>query len=299
MKPERALIAERPLARHCPELMRSGPTHADLAPSLARFGERLSRHLTVSFARLWNDETVEVRSADPRECTMADLLAETAPLAANTLFCAGGRDAHILACVDAEAPLRLVDRAFGGKGEAPSPLPEAFPLSAELMISRLETEIAAGIARTFQAQSDDDFRAVRRDNSLGELAPFAADAQLLTLALTVTEQENTPWQVTFAFPMATLSKLFGNGDQSRAPGSRPKGKADPTGETFGDIPLTLRATIVDMNIPFSSLSALRPGQILPVAVARSVPLTIGDRIIAHGTVGEMDDRIAVQIVKPH
>lgn len=50
-----------------------------------------------------------------------------------------------------------------------------------------------------------------------------------------------------------------------------------------------------MRIPFSSLSTLKPGQLLPVAVARSVPLTIGDKVVAHGTVGEMDDRVAVQI----
>ena len=64
---------------------------------------------------------------------------------------------------------------------------------------------------------------------------------------------------------------------------------------YGDVPLTLSATLVDMTIGFRRLCALRPGDILPVAVARSVPLKADGKTIAHGTIGESDDRIAIQI----
>ena len=297
MKPESALIADQLLAQHCPELLRAGPTHADLAPSLKRFGTRLARALTVSFGRLWNDDTLEVRSNDPRECTMADLAAETAPLAANALLGAGKRDARFLASIEAEAVLRLVDRAFGGRGEAPSPLPEAFPLSAELMIARLESAVAGAIARALDAQGDDAVRTLRRDSNLKELTPFNDGEPLLALTLVVEEGDCKPWQLTFAFPADTLDEIFGKDEQPRAPGSGHKGHSDPGGETFGDIPLTVCATLVDMRIPFSSLSTLQVGQVLPVAVARSIPISIGDKVVAHGTVGEMDDRVAVQVTK--
>jgi flagellar motor switch protein FliM len=35
--------------------------------------------------------------------------------------------------------------------------------------------------------------------------------------------------------------------------------------------------------------------VLPVSVARHVPLRVGEATIAHGTVGTLDDRVAVQI----
>ena len=41
MKPERAFIADRPLAQHCPELLRAGPAPAELTPTLTKFGDRL------------------------------------------------------------------------------------------------------------------------------------------------------------------------------------------------------------------------------------------------------------------
>jgi len=50
-------------------------------------------------------------------------------------------------------------------------------------------------------------------------------------------------------------------------------------------------------MPFSAISALRPGQVLPVSVARSIPLSVGGRTVAHGVVGAVDDRVAIQITQ--
>ncbi|MCB2060612.1 MAG: FliM/FliN family flagellar motor switch protein [Novosphingobium sp.] len=297
MKPERALVADRTLAQHCQELLRAGPAPAELTPSLTKFGDRLARALASGLIRIWGNDALEVSSNPPRECTMAELASEIAPLAANTLLSAGTRDQRFLASVDAEAVLRLVDRAFGGSGVAPEVPPEAFPLSAELMIARLETLVVRTIAQALDAQGEGAIRAMRRDGSLTELAPFADSEPLVVLTLDVEEGECTPWHVTFAFPAKAAAELFGKNEQPRAQGADQRAEPAPGDEPFGDIPLTVRATLVDMRLPFSSLSGLKPGQLLPVAVARSVPLTIGDKTIAHGSVGEMDDRIAVQITQ--
>ena len=45
MKPERALVAERAIARHDAALLRPGPNVADLVPALARMSERMARIL--------------------------------------------------------------------------------------------------------------------------------------------------------------------------------------------------------------------------------------------------------------
>jgi flagellar motor switch protein FliM len=38
MKPERRIVAERPLARHCAELLKPAPAGADLQPAMAIAG---------------------------------------------------------------------------------------------------------------------------------------------------------------------------------------------------------------------------------------------------------------------
>lgn len=296
MKPERIFIAERPLARHCPELLRPAPAPSDLLPTLAQLGERLARCLAAGLARLSGGEAPAVRSHMPRECSMAELAGEIAPLAANSLLAPEGRAAPFLASLEAAAVLRMVDRAFGGKGDVPSPLPDAFSLSAELLMTRLEAIVATAAGEALGAQAGGAIRALRRDGSLAQLAPFPDNAALVALTLEVHE---TPapasWRLTLAFPAESLNELFGT-DQTIA-ASRPRAEASATQEPFGDMPLTVNAVLVDMRIGFSQLSSLRPGDILPVAVARSIPLKIADKVIAHGAIGEVDDRVAVQITQ--
>jgi flagellar motor switch protein FliM len=55
------------------------------------------------------------------------------------------------------------------------------------------------------------------------------------------------------------------------------------------------AVLVDIRLPLAAISALEVGQILPVPVARAVPVRVGGQTIAHGTVGALDDRLAVQL----
>jgi flagellar motor switch protein FliM len=222
---------------------------------------------------------------------MAELAADIAPLAANSLHTAGSPDLPLLASVEAEAVLRMVDRAFGGRGDAPSPLPTAFPLSAELMVARLESIVAAAVA---QALGGCPVQAVRRDGCIQQLAPFTDGETLGALTIEVDDPGRKPWTVTLAFPMSALEKLLGEGERPTTKSQR-QVQPNPANEPFGAVPLAVSAVLVDMRIGFAELSNLQPGQILPVAVARSVPLKVGDQTIAHGSIGEVDDRVAVQI----
>lgn len=66
---------------------------------------------------------------------------------------------------------------------------------------------------------------------------------------------------------------------------------------FDDLPLQLRAILVDMSMPVSKLSALAPGQVIPVPVARNIPLVSGTHTLAHGAIGTMEDRVAVRLTQ--
>ena len=304
MKPERGFIAERPLAAHCPELLHRGPDTAALRPLLARVGERLARRLAAALAPLLGGEAPLLRCSELRE-TDPVTLAGGDPLAAHCLFACGANEAPLLAVIAACGVLRIVDRAFGGRGVAPSPLPEAFPMAAELMIVRIESLLAAQLAAALAAvcEADDALAAPtaivasRRDARLTNLAPFALAEPLLALSLEIREELGEPWTITLALPERALAALFGIGAQPpRAVPQTPQGEGGLRG-CIAEVPLRLAARIVDMRLPFSTIAALAPGQILPVAVARSVPLTLGSRIIAEGVIGDVDDCVALQLTR--
>lgn len=293
MKPERAFIAERPLAQHCPELLRAssaGSAPAELVPALGHAGAKLARVVAAALSPLIGGQDLIVAPAAPREVTAADLAKEIAPLAANSLMASG--PAMLLASFEAAAVLRMIDRAFGGKGLNPNPLPGAFPASAGVVIRQLEGLVAQGFAAAFGAAFDP----VRRSGSLVELEAFADAVELTVLTLTVTEAGAEPWPIHLALPTAALAGLVGEGAQAPARKAAPR-QNNSAEEPYCDLPLTLAAVIVDMRLPMSALTELRPGSLLPVSVARNVPLRIGDKTIAHGAIGSVDDRVAIQITQ--
>lgn len=291
MKTHHSFVAERRAAQHCTELLGRLPDAAALIPALMRAGERMARLLVPAFAALLGGEDPEVTVGAPVETDLAGLADLVGPLAASSLLSAGRPGLNLLTSVDGEAMLRLVDRAFGGRGEAGNPLPRSFPLSAELMIQRVETLLAACLG---EALGQAGLTALRRDSRLADLAPFSPAARLCVLQFDLREGRQAPLKLLIALDRAHLPGLLGHGEPAPRRAAAP---ADPAAAPFADLPLPLTATLVDMRVPLSTLAALEPGAVLQVAVARAVPLAIGPTIVARGTLGAQDDRIAIKLTQ--
>lgn len=279
-------------ARHSKELLGTGPSIGELVPALSLIGERLARALGAGLAKLSGGDAPVVRVGMPMDGTLATVQAELDGLASHSLLAVGPEGKPMLATFEAAPVFRLVDRAFGGRGEVPDPLPDSFPLSAELLIAHIETTVAEALSIAFGAGHA--VRAVRRETSLRQLAPFDRNEDLLQLSLEIEEADCAPWSLSLAFPQATLAALVA---VTRHPVKERASRAapDPAAEPYASMPLPVKAVLVEMTIGFSRLSSLKPGDVLPVAVARSVPLKVGDCTIAAGTIGELDDRVAVQV----
>ena len=292
MKPERPLVAERAIAQHSPALLRPAPGAAELLPALARLGDRMARSLRGALAPVLGGGTAMVVCAKPveqaaSECTMPDLVVYS-------LYAAGPAGHPVLSVVEGETVLVLLDRAFGGAGEVPSVLPRELPVSAELMAARIEAIAAQQLAAVL-APNVSELRPLRRATSLAELGGLAADSRVAMLEFTIREGSRPPWVLRMALPMSALADLIG----TAAPrAERPRrAPASPLDLPFAEMPLTVRAVLVDVPLPLSALGALEVGQVLAVPVARNVPLRIADAVIGHGTIGAVDDRVAIQLTQ--
>lgn len=291
MKPERPLVAQRPLARHSTALLRPAPAAAELLPVLARAGEQLARKLRLGLAPLHGGEAAVVECSKAAEMSAGSFVPQG--LVSISLFAAGAEGHPLLAVVEGDTVLRLLDRAFGGPGEAPSPLPRELPLSAELMVQRIESLVTPPLAAVLGTAS---IPAQRRAPSLADLAAVAEDTPLAVLTFAIREGARPPWTLRLGFPLGALADLLGARHAASGP-KAPSAPASPRDPPFADVPLTMRAVLVDVPLPLATLSALEVGQVLAVPVARSVPLRIGDALVAHGTVGAVDDRVALQLTQ--
>ncbi|MFM5908729.1 MAG: FliM/FliN family flagellar motor C-terminal domain-containing protein [Novosphingobium sp.] len=295
MKPERAFVAERVAAQHCAELLRGMVAPAgDLMPRLSAVGDAMARTLGPAFAPLYGGEAPRVKASPARGDDDIMFGVEVGPLAANSLFAIGHGAVPMLVSVQAAAVLGLVDRTFGGRGELRGGLPDRFPLSADLMIRRIEATIAACLAPALGLPVE-ALDVLRRNGSLSDLAAFPEGAPLAAMKIEVIEEGREPWPIHIALAEAHLASLFD--EKASAPPPRVRGRADPGDEPFSSLPLDLSAVLGDMRMSMATLASLEVGQVLPVAVARQVPLKVAGRTIATGSVGEADDRVALRITQ--
>jgi flagellar motor switch protein FliM len=294
MKPERKLVAARPLAQHCAQLIRAVSETPDPLPELARTAERLARMMRTALSPLLGGEVPQVECAALREIAAEDFGA--AGLVAYSAYAAADGAITVASSIDAEAVLSLLDRAFGGPGAAPRPLPKELPVSAQLMVERIEVILAAQLGAAI-GQGAGAISPRARDTNLAQLRPFAAGTRLALLVLTISETGRGAWRLHLAIPMTAIAALIGLvGPRG---GARPHSASptNPYDAPFNALPLMLSAVIVDVAMPISAVSMLQVGQVLSVPIARNVPLRVSGLTIGHGSIGAVDDRVAIQFTQ--
>jgi flagellar motor switch protein FliM len=120
--------------------------------------------------------------------------------------------------------------------------------------------------------------------------------ELSALILEVETSHGGKWRIVLAVETAALPSLLPKrvSEPSTAASRRKPGIDDAP---FAELPLSVGARLVDMAMPLHRLASIEPGAVLPIMVARSVPLQAGEIVIARGTVGEVDDQVALQITQ--
>lgn len=288
-------------ANHASALLGRAVAPDALLPQLERMGETVARLLAPALAPLCGGEEPLVRVLEPEKLVEGALASRIGPLAANALLAHGRGGDRTLLSIDAKAVLAQLDRAFGGSGAVGDDLPRSFPRSADIFARRLEEIAADAFGGALGLGQGEAPRIAARESQYRMLAPFPAGCELALLILEIREAGEgsagaTPWRITFATRFAALPRLLGDRPRSRRRETA-GGLASPLDEPFAGMNLPVEARLVDMPVKLSRLAGLKPGVTIPIALDRQVPLRIGNTVVARGTVGEMDDRIALQITK--
>lgn len=289
MKPERPMRSAGLAASHADALFRQSADEVDLLPEYGRLGERLARVLAPALAAFGgSSKTPEVRVTGVERKSGAELAGELDRLGANALLGAG--KLRMLVSIDGSALLAQLDRAFGGTGEIGNKLPAALPLSADLLAQRVEQAVAELLTQLVDLPQP--LEVIERDGAYATLAPFRKGDALAALSFEIIERGAKPMKLALAVKAEALTMLLPPTETRKRV---PERKSGPLDEPFGEIALTLEAVLTEMRIPLSRIAALEPGQTLAIPVARAVPLRIGGTVVARGTVGELEDRVALQI----
>jgi len=270
-------------AAHCEALLKKRAAPQELSHDADRFGERVAAALRpVLGAR-------QVSSLGSRSVAAGELIEHCGAVAANSVHLFGGRP--LLVSLEARALLAQLERAFGGLGLTQGALPAELPLSADLLAQRMEAQIVDALSAELGGLP---LGAGARGSNVAALSPFELHVGVTLMEFEVAPATGDAWRVLLAAETEALAAVL---PRRAASGKAAPRKAGPNSAPFADLPLTASATLVDMAMPLHRLVALAPGDVLPSMVARSVPLQIGETLIARGTVGEVDKQVALQITQ--
>ena len=190
-----------------------------------------------------------------------------------------------------------VDCFFGGQfnGEAPSTGP--LKKSEVAMIERLGVAIATGLATSWSTLFETTVRYnccyFDRDDIELELEDGSALVSATSIHLSGHEIEALD-------VIQTLDGLIAIEPQLNRPSFREQNDVDPAWkaslkESVEQVYLPVRSVLARPTMQLSELSRLAVGDILPVAPTDNVPLIVGDRVFAHGSIGEQSGGVAFKI----
>jgi flagellar motor switch protein FliM len=202
--------------------------------------------------------------------------------------------------IDAGLVSQLVDRFYGGRGAGVQSGSVEFTPTEARFIARVSNQIMMALADSWADIAKLEPVLVGRETGVAqaEILPADSDVIVQTFEIDLGTKENRLIEI--VYPQEGL-----NGLEVNAPGPR-KAEAvrarDPVwqaqlGRRLEDVRLPVKTVLARPNLKMSELMALKPGDVIPVQIARHLPLIVGDRVFAHGTVGEQDGCAAFMIEK--
>lgn len=292
------------------ERPRAGAEHAPAlgSVSLNPFGDlhsvqhlsaRLAKSLKGSFeplvgegARCWAEPLSVQRFGDYR-AERPQTLTAWLPLAM-----APGRG-RALIVIDGHFGFEMLDRFFGGEGEVPHPLPVEFTGSAETLLTRISSTIAAQLAPAWELLAKIDFTPGQVFAPLSTVPELDAGEAMVVTRLGVAVGEARPQWIDILYPVAALKpytpsltgKVIG-GD----PEPEPEWRNALTRAAMA-LRLPVRSVLAEPVVPLSMLMALKPGDVIPISFGPDVPVMVARQPIGSGTVGTANGQAAIRLTR--
>jgi flagellar motor switch protein FliM len=202
--------------------------------------------------------------------------------------------------VDASLVSQLVDRFYGGRGPGVQKERTEFTPTETRFIARFSNQVMLALADCWAEIAKLEPVLIGRETGIAqaEILPADADVIVQTFEIDLGGKESTLIEI--VYPQDGLNSLEVNASGPRkVEAVRAK---DPVwqaqlGRRIEDVRLPVKTVLARPNLKMSELMALKPGDVIPINIARHLPLIVGDRVFAHGTVGEQDGYAAFMIEK--
>lgn len=293
------------------ERARAGAEHAPAlgaAANINPFGDlhalqhltaRLAKSLRPQFeayvgegARCWAEPLAVQRFGDYKGERPAGLTAWL------QLAMTPGRGRALIA-IDGKFAFEMLDRFFGGDGEAPHPLPSELTGSAETLLKRIAADIATQLDPAWELVAGIEFSCVEPVAPLNAAPQIDANEPMVFTRLGVAAGDARPHWIDILYPVAAL-KPHAPSLTAKVIGGEPEPEPEwRNGLTRNAMALRLpvRSVLAEPLVRASTLMALKPGDVIPLSFGADVPVMVGRQKIGWGTVGTANGRAAIKMTR--
>jgi flagellar motor switch protein FliM len=276
-----------------------GETQAPIMLSgLDRLGEKLGRRIRALIEPIAGVRPL-VTAQDTRVLDFGAWTAEVPAFCSLSIYRLLPLKGQMLLRMDAAMISTLVDCFYGGIGNRPLPTRGEFTPTEDRLIARLADTITARMVETWTDILPLEQGLILRESAVGYAAAAQPGDQMVLQRFIVSITRDQEWPIDLVFPLSALrviEALTGTNMPTDEEHRDPVWQAR-IARRMRDIRMPARTVLARPNLSLADLMELKVGDVIPVTIGRSLPLIVGNRIVAHGTIGEQDGRAAFQIEK--
>ncbi len=277
---------------------RGEPQAPVMLSGLDRLGEKLGRRLRALIEPIAGVRP-NVVSENAQLCDFADWSVEVPASSSIGIYRLLPLKGQVLLRIDAAMVSTLVDCFYGGIGNRALPPRGEFTPTEDRLIARISESIIARLCESWADILPLEAGLVVRETGVGFAASAQPNDQMVLQRFVISITRDQSWPIDLLFPLAALRGV------EPLMGTKVHDEEDPVDPVWQariarqmrNIRLPARTVLARPNLSLAELMQLKAGDIIPVTIGRSLPLIVGDRIVAHGTIGEQEGRAAFQIEK--
>jgi len=266
---------------------------------LDRIGERLARRLRdvlEPFVRVKPKVEAEA-SLTSRFETWRDALPEFTSL---SLYRLRPMKGGMLIAIAPEYVTRLVDAFYGGTGAGASfanARKREFTPAEERLLARLTDAITGAVVEIWSEIVPLEPSLASRETNSGYASLVRGDEAVVVQRFSIAGGGPGATTIDLVFP---LSAMRAHEQQLHAKIHAEAGPVDSEfryrmARALENVSFPVRSVIARPTLSVQELMALKVGDVIPITLSPRVPLIVGNRRLAEGTIGEQEGRAAFQI----
>lgn len=203
----------------------------------------------------------------------------------------------MMIAIDPPFITNMVDAFYGGTGNGLSARSSEFTPSELRLQKRLVTAITEVLTKSWSESYPLQFDFSTHEASVSFANMVRPDENVVVQSFTIKPGMSKSTRIEILYPLAMLQPIEDE-IATRVQAGVGADDMDWKNKLLGaldNVALPVRSVLARPEMTVAELLALKPGDVIPITLSQTVPLLVGNRRFAEGTIGEQEGRAAMMI----